>query len=298
MPACVALARQAMATRFEVVLEGDSEPGLRAAGEEALEEIARQERRLSPFLPDSDIARVNARSALGPVSVDPRVFDLLKRAFELSKLTDGAFDMTIGPLMAAWGFRNTTLSVEIARQNTGWRGVMLDTEEQTVRFDRQGMALDLGAFGKGWALDSAADILREVGVKRALLHGGTSSVTAIGEWNVAVTGPDGDDHPVSRVTLRDNSLGVSAPHGRTVRDADGEQKGHVMDPRTGRPSTNTALAFVVCGSAADADALSTALLVLGEPGLPLLTARFSKARFHVVPRESTAGAIQSDTGES
>lgn len=287
-----------MATRFEVVLEGDSEPGLRAAGEEALEEIARQERRLSPFLPDSDIARVNARSALGPVSVDPRVFDLLKRAFELSKLTDGAFDMTIGPLMAAWGFRNTTLSVEIARQNTGWRGVMLDTEEQTVRFDRQGMALDLGAFGKGWALDSAADILREVGVKRALLHGGTSSVTAIGEWNVAVTGPDGDDHPVSRVTLRDNSLGVSAPHGRTVRDADGEQKGHVMDPRTGRPSTNTALAFVVCGSAADADALSTALLVLGEPGLPLLTARFSKARFHVVPRESTAGAIQSDTGES
>ena len=286
-----------MATRFEVVLEGDSEPELRAAGEEALEEIARQERRLSPFLPDSDIARVNARSALGPVSVDPRVFDLLKRAVELSELTDGAFDMTIGPLMAAWGFRNTNVSVEVARQNTGWRAVILDTEEQTVRFDHQGMALDLGALGKGWALDSAADILREVGVRRALLHGGTSSVTAIGEWNVAVANPEGADHPVSRVTLRDNSLGVSAPHGRTVMDADGEQKGHVMDPRTGRPSTNAALAFAVCGSAADADALSTALLVLGEPGLPMLTARFPDARFHVVPRESTAGAIQFDTGE-
>lgn len=284
MPACVALARQAMATRFEVVLEGDYEPGLRAAGEEALEEIARQERRLSPFLPDSDISRVNARSALGPVPVDPRVFNLLKRAVELSELTDGAFDMTIGPLMAAWGFRETEASMELARRNTGWKGVILDAEEQTVRFDRQGMSLDLGAFGKGWALDSAADILREVGVKRALLHGGTSSVTAIGEWNVAVAGPDGSDHPVSRVTLRDNSLGVSAPHGRTVQDTDGEQAGHVMDPRTGRPASSAALAFVVCGSAADADALSTALLVLGEPGLPILSARFPDARFRVVPR--------------
>lgn|ERR1041385_6126986 len=273
----VMLARHAMATRFELVLHGDieREPALRAAGEEALDEIDHLEAQLSLYLPTSEIAQVNARAARVPVRVSPRVFALLEQARQLSRETAGAFDITIAPLVRCWGFMNgigrmpAAHEIEAARASVGMHLVELNPSDSTVRFVREGVMLDLGAIGKGFAIEQAIRLLREAGVASALLHGGTSTVYALGHppeaeaWNVAIHDPDPYcNQPLQKVSLRDEALSVSAVWGRSFQ-SEGKTLGHVLDPRTGHPASNAILSAVILESATETDALSTALLVGG-----------------------------------
>jgi thiamine biosynthesis lipoprotein len=276
----VKLARHAMATRFEIVLHGESASRLRMAGEEALAEVERIEAQLSIFRPTSEIARVNACAAREPVRVTPPVFRLLKQARLLHQESAGAFDITIAPLVRCWGFMDGSGSwpdpAEVARirQHIGMQHVVLNEENLTVRFDGEGVMLDLGAIGKGYAIDQAAAILREGGVASALLHGGTSTVYAIGkpsmedEWKVAIESPPGDGSTtpwLATVPLQDEALSVSAVWGKSF-EHEGKSFGHVLDPRSGQPVANAVLAAVVLPSATETDALSTALLVVGAEG--------------------------------
>ena len=300
------LARQAMATRFEIVLHGADPVLLRAAGEEAFDEIERIEARLSFYRPTSEIAHVNARAAREAVRVSPATFRLLEHAARLSAETGGAFDITIGPLMRCWGFVDgagqmpTPEAVAEAREKTGMRLVELDAAGFTVRFAREGVMLDLGAIGKGYAVGVAAEILREAGVTSALIHGGTSSVYAVGRppegdaWKVAIERPPDSEtgsQPVAGasnassihgqdargdrleacptllavVPLCDEALSVSAVWGKSFQTA-GKSYGHVIDPRTGQPTDSALLAAVALPDATETDAFSTALLTLGPAG--------------------------------
>ena len=222
-----------MATRFELVMAGGAERDLRAAGEEALEEVARVERLISPFRNDSQVAHLGRHGA-GWVALDPEVIALLELCLELRDATEGRFDPMLG---------RGRFEIE------GARARLVDAEE----------SLDLGAIGKGWAIDLAVEALRDAGVSCALLHGGTSTVAAMGcppdadAWRVSVV-------DAGVVILGDGAaLSVSAPHGRS------RETSHVIDPRCGEPTTERALAAVVATSAAHADAWSTALLVGGSP---------------------------------
>src|SRR5262245_6003247 len=197
----VRLARHAMATRFEIVLHGEDEVALRAAGEEALGEIERLEAQLSLYRPSSEIAQVNARAAKEAVRVTPSLFSLLEHARKLHDETGGAFDITIAPLVRCWGFMGGTgrmpqdEEIAQARTRVGMNLVHLDAKEFTVRFAREGVMLDLGAIGKGYAVERAVEVLREAGVKSALLHGGTSTVYGLGRppeaesWKIAIESP-------------------------------------------------------------------------------------------------------------
>jgi thiamine biosynthesis lipoprotein len=299
-----------MATRFEIVLHGQSAPALRAAGEEALDEVDRLEGQLSLYRPGSEIGRVNSLAARQPVRVCPPVFRLLEHAQRLHQESAGAFDITVAPLVRCWGFMDGQGHVpapdqlSAARSRVGMQHIALRPDDFTVRFDREGVMLDLGAIGKGYAIERAAIILREAGVASALIHGGTSTVYAIGKpsdadaWKVAIECPPGLPAPArdggipndsgrsaSRasgdaageasgpdraplraiVPLEDEALSVSAVWGKSFQ-ADGKHFGHVLDPRTGEPVSNAVLAAVVLASATETDALSTALLVAGPGG--------------------------------
>jgi thiamine biosynthesis lipoprotein len=277
----VTLARHAMATRFELVLHGEDPVALRAAGEEALDEIDRLENRLSLYRPGSEIAQINARAAREPVRVSPESFALLQHAQRLHAETGGAFDITVAPLVRCWGFMGASGrmpapdEVDTARACVGMQYVQFDAQTRSVRFTRQGVMLDLGAIGKGYAVGQAAEILRAAGVTSALVHGGTSTVCAIGQppdaeyWKIAIEQPPGStslraDWPPP-VSLRDEAMSVSAIWGRSFM-ADGKLLGHVIDPRLGQPVNRALLAAVVLPSATETDALSTALLVLGITG--------------------------------
>lgn len=286
------LARDAMATRFELVLFGPHAPALRAAGEEALDEIQRLEAQLSAFRAGSAIADLNTRAQREPVRVEPRLFELLAYAQRLHRETQGAFDITVGPLMQCWGFvrgtgqRPAPTALAEARARVGMDLVQLDPADFTVRFRREGVRLDLGAIGKGYAVEQAMQLLAEAGITTALLHGGTSSIATLGAppgqeaWPVGIECPPESRPPhavalttdparpatlLALVPLRDASLSVSGVHGKSFSDQ-GETFGHVLDPRTGWPAARAILAAVVVPSATDADALSTALLTLGPEG--------------------------------
>jgi thiamine biosynthesis lipoprotein len=307
--AIVKLARHAMATRFEIVLLGDNLVSLRAAGEEALDEIDRLESQLSLFKPTSEIAHLNALAAREPVRVTPGLFTLLEHARRLTEETGGAFDITIAPLVRCWGFMGSSghvpraEDVAAARTVVGMHLVELNRSEFTVRFSREGVMLDLGAIGKGYAIERAVELLREAGVTNALLHGGTSTVYGLGRppdadgWRIEITSPRMTDEagsprfllsasqrveakhepvaqpldpregplPFATVSLKDESLSVSAVWGKSFH-AQGRSFGHIIDPRTGEPATRAVLSAVVLPSATETDALSTALLTLGPPG--------------------------------
>jgi FAD:protein FMN transferase len=273
------LACHAMATRFELLLHGEDVVRLRAAGEEALAEIERIEAQMSFYRPTSELSRINARAASGPVRVEAGLFHLLVRAKLISEATGGAFDVTVGPLMRCWGFVGGTGAMpepgalEEARARVGMHLVELDEANLTVRYLRPGVQIDLGAIGKGYAMEQAVVILQELGIASALLHGGTSTVHALGQppggdrWKVAIDRPDapggeGEPQPLAVVPLEDQALSVSAVWGKAFA-LDGRVYGHVLDPRVGRPVERAALAAVVGVSATETDALSTALLTLG-----------------------------------
>jgi len=274
-----------MATRFEMVLHGDEPVSLRAAGEEALQEIENLEAQLSLFRATSEIAQVNAQASRTPVVVSPAVFSLLSHAKALWKESEGTFDPTIAPLLNCWGFLGNKGSwpredaIAEARAITGMHLVELDPGPRTVRFTRPGVMLDLGAIGKGYAIQVAADLLRDLGVNCGLIHGGTSTVYGFGRppdsqhWSVAIDAPPPEPNdlpsPVSpsanilaTVPLQDQALSVSAVWGKCFK-RNGKVYGHVLDPRSGRPVENALMAAVVTASATETDALSTAMLVGG-----------------------------------
>ena len=280
----VTLSIEAMNTRFEIALWGKDESYLRSVAEEALDEIKRLERQLSFYRSDSDITDINAHAWLDPMPVDPRLFNLLTRAKHLWQETDGAFDITVAPLMKAWGLAGgtgkvpTDEEIEAALQVTGMNLVELSEEDFTVHFLRQGLLIELGAIGKGYAIEQAAEIIRDAQVPGGLIHGGTSTVQAIGSqpdgapWNVAIQHPIEQEGKLAVVPLMDKALSVSAVHGKFFTEGD-QRFGHVIDPRSGRPAQKALLAAVVCPSATDSDALSTALLTRGEEYLEILCNR-------------------------
>jgi thiamine biosynthesis lipoprotein len=225
------------------------------------------------------------------VRVTPGLFALLQHAKSLHAETHGAFDITVAPLVRCWGFMGGTGKIprpeelEAARACVGMQFVELERADFSVRFAREGMMLDLGAIGKGYAIERAAGLLREAGVTSALLHGGTSTVYALGKqpdgqaWHVAVENPraaaglhaapappeTAPSAPSVTVPLTDEAMSVSAVWGKSFA-AEGKVFGHVLDPRSGLPVSGAVLAAVVLPSATETDALSTALLTLGGEG--------------------------------
>ncbi|HEU4389934.1 MAG TPA: FAD:protein FMN transferase [Blastocatellia bacterium] len=274
-PDPITLSLNAMATRFELLLHGEDPVRLRAAGEEALAEIARLHRQLNFYDQSSEISFINRQAALAPVRVDPRLFRLLAECASLSGLTSGSFDVTVGPLVDLWRAAGDTgrlpadAEIHAVRQRVGMHLVELDEKEYAVHFRHPGVEIDLGAYAKGYAIGRAVDLLREAGVASALLHGGTSSVYAIGgppgqsAWRVALQEPLGGQSDPACIDLNDAALSVSAVHGRSFV-VDGKAYGHVIDPTRGEPVTGALAAAAIGPSPAVCEALSTGLLVASD----------------------------------
>ena len=260
-----------MACQFEILLEGDDDAAAPAA-HEALDLADAVESSLTVFRDTSDLARVNRVAGEAPAPVDAELFTLLEACAEVHAATGGAFDITSTPLSRAWGFlrregrRPTDAEIAEARACVGMDGVRLDRGARTVRFARPGFELNLGAIGKGYALDRMGARMRERGVRDALLSAGGSSAVAIGGrgrgWSVDLRSRQVAGGPLARLLLRDGGLATSGA-GEQYFLADGRRYGHVIDPRTGWPAAGVVSATVVTAEAARADALSTAFLIGG-----------------------------------
>jgi thiamine biosynthesis lipoprotein len=263
------------------VLRGEVAARSREAGMEALErafaEVRRLEELLSSWRDDSELARVNRAPAGTPVRPAPELLALLEEARRWAEATGGAFDPGVGALTDAWQLRGAgrePSEPELAKAlaSTGIGRFAFDARAGTVaRPDTVGW-LDTGGFGKGAALRSVERILRAEGVEAALLDFG-GQILALGApageagWRVAVAHPSRREEAVEALVVRDRSVSTTSQSERWV-EAAGERLGHVLDPRTGRPVPAWGSVTVVAEDALSADALSTALFVMGpEEGM-------------------------------
>ncbi|HOS92193.1 MAG TPA: FAD:protein FMN transferase [Armatimonadota bacterium] len=275
-PFRVRLRRPAMATQFELILDGDRDPKtLGSMAEEAYALVQQLEQQLSAYLPASELCWINESAHAGPVPVEPGLFRLLLQARNIWEETSGAFDITVGPLVKSWGFfrRQGRMPAEgdLARamESTGMDHVALDEQKRTVRFLCPGVELNLGAIGKGFAIDEVMARLRSWGVTCALAQLGGSTVAVMGEppvsqgWLLGVR-PGGQRSPrVGAVRLHNQAISTSGDFEQYF-EVDGRRFGHIIDPRTGRPAEGRLSACSISASATRSDALSTAFVVMGS----------------------------------
>jgi thiamine biosynthesis lipoprotein len=301
----VVVGRDAMACRFEVCLNAGETADGTALAVDALDLVDEIEGRLSVYRATSELSGLNATAASGWQPVSHDVFALLVRARELNELTQGAFDVAAGALVRAWGFLERQGRVPdpealaAARERSGMRHVELDPEGRRVRFTRPGVEINPGAIGKGWAVDRALERLADAGVASVLVHGGQSSVRTRGlhgpdlpgraGWRVGLRDPLRPARRLATITLRDRALGTSGSGTQFFVDR-GRRLGHILDPRTGMPAEGVVSATVLAPTAADADALATALYALGVPGLDVVApAGGPVGALLVVPAETPGG---------
>ena len=273
--------RRAMATEFAILLPPQSLDAVELAVT-TLEKLDEIEQRLTIYDDGSEISHINRAASQRPVTVSNSTFQLIERALQWSQRTQGAFDVTAGPLVKAWGFtersgrKPSTNEVETALAKVGYQHLALNREHQTVKFDLPEMSINLGGIGKGDALDQIADELRRGGLDDFLLHGGSSSVFAAGDqtagsgsgWAIGIAHPTKPKRRLAGVRLRNQALATSGS-GKQFFHHRGKRYGHVIDPRTGFPAGDLASLTVITDSAADADACGTGLFVAGTQEIEL-----------------------------
>ncbi len=269
----VRLATNAMACEFSVVMNpGPPEQVMIAS--DALELIHPLEEQLTVYRETSELSRINRRARDESVPVERELFQLLLRARAFSRATGGCFDVTTGPLIALWrlckraGRIPEPSEIEATLAQTGIEYVVFDEAARTVRFTRPGMQLNLGAIGKGYALDRAAACLIESGFEDWLFHGGHSSILARGDhnglagWPIGIRNPLFTEARLATVLLKDRGMSTSGSNIQFFRH-NGRRYGHILDPRSGMPAEALLSATVLAPTAEEAEALSTAFFVLG-----------------------------------
>ena len=266
----------AMGTTFVVAAYGDDRNRLSAGVEASFEEVRRLDRMLSNYRPNSEWSEVNRFAGERPVKVPGELFRLLTVCQEYSRLSGGAFDITVGPLMKVWGFYKGSgrlphrAEIRGALTRVGYQKVTLNPANLTVRFSRPGVELDPGGIGKGYAVDRMVGILKEAGITQALISAGTSTIYALGGppdnpdgWPVTIRHPKDESKPAFEVRLRDQSMSTSGSYEKFFW-AGGKMYSHIMDPRTGYPAEGVLAVSVIAPKALDSEAWTKPFYIRGR----------------------------------
>jgi FAD:protein FMN transferase len=259
-----------MGTRIMVELWSDDH----AAGERAIDAVMAEMRHIdatmSTYKPDSEISRVNARAAQGPVQISRELFGLLETALEYSRITDGAFDITYASVGFMYDFRArhrpTEQQISAALPAVNYHHLLLDRATHTVRFSQPGVRIDLGGIAKGYSVDRGIGILQQRGISHAMVQAGGDS-RIIGDrfgkpWIVGIRHPDRRDEVIARLPLVDTAISTSGDYERYF-DENGVRYHHIIDPRTGHSASAVRSATVLAPTATRTDGLSKTAFVLG-----------------------------------
>lgn len=280
-----------MGTLLDITLSYETEEKCKQLLHSCFQEARRLEEVFSTYDDESEIGRLNRHAGLGPLEINRDLWSALEVSLHLGKETDGALDITIGPLIDLWRLAEqkdalpSPESVSEALRRSGISKVHLFPDRRG-ELSEAGMRLDLGGIGKGYAVDCLKGFLVREGVDSAFINFGRSSLTAIGSppgqeaWPVLLEGDEGE--PVGLAHLRDQSLSASGSFGHTYQIGR-TRYGHLIDPRSGFPLRHRTLGVAVARTATEAEALTKALVILGpEQGFPAVK-RFSMAEGLLVP---------------
>lgn len=240
------------------------------AVEEVFSELRRLENTFSRYLSESQVSRVNSDAENSPVAVNEEVFQLVARALEISCLTEGAFDISIGADVDFWrqcerdNCLPTSEQIKALKDRIGYKYIALDYQSRAVSFTRPGIKIDLGALAKGYVLDKAVTILKQMGISKACLNlGGNIYILDSQPQDILLRNPLSDESFAARLSLMNASISTSANDERYFL-IQNKRFGHLLNPLTGLPAETDILSVsIISEDATFADALSTAIFVLG-----------------------------------
>jgi len=265
----------AMGSAYSVVVYGEDRTRMEEAVDTAFAEVQRLDQMLSNYKPESELSEINRYAGEHPVAVTQEMFDLLAACVEYSRESEGAFDITVGPLMKVWGFYKGTgrlphrAEILSAMDRVGYRNIVLDATQRTVRFAKEGTELDPGGIGKGYAVDRMVEVLKQYGVQTALVSASGSSIYGLGAppgekgWKVEIRDPKNEKKSVAEVYLKDESMSTSGNYEKFFR-AEGRIYSHIMDPRTGWPAQGALSVSAITPRTIDSEAWTKPLFVNGR----------------------------------
>ncbi|WP_285652022.1 FAD:protein FMN transferase [Allomuricauda sp. NBRC 101325] len=270
-----------MGSRFDLTVVAKNQ----AEGDEymdmAVAEISRIEKLISSWDPNSQTSEINKKAGVAPVQVDPELYQLIERALKISKLTQGAFDISYASMDRIWKFDGSVMempSEEAIKQSVskvGFEKIVLDPQYRTVFLMDEGMKIGFGAIGKGYAADMAKALLIKNGVTAGIINA-SGDLNAWGtqpdgkDWTVAIVNPLNKDKVFSWLPIKDQAVVTSGNYEKFIM-LNGERYTHIIDPRTGYPSKGVRSATIFTKNAELADALATSLFVMGvDTGLDFI----------------------------
>jgi len=267
-------ARMSMACLYAIDAYGPASVDLESAAGQALDEVDRIDRLMSHYKAESPLSDINREAASHAVRPPRELFDFIAESVRYSELSSGAFDITVGPLMKAWGFFRGDghmpgdEELSAARHHVGGAHVMLNTISKTIRFDEPGVELDLGGIAKGYAVDRVVGMLRRRQIAAALVSAGGSTIYGLGAppggggWDVMIQDPSDPRRIALTVRLKNRALSVAGSSEKSF-EVGGVTYSHIMDPHSGRPVQGVLTVAVLASSGTTGDALDDAFFVLG-----------------------------------
>lgn len=288
-----------MGTQIQLLIYSPSEEMAKKAAAAAFDRVKQLDDIMSDYRPTSELMRLCARAGGDPVPVSTELFTVLQKANLVSRLSGGAFDVTVGPVVRLWRIARRTKQLPdseklaAARSLIGWQQIHLDEINHTVKLDKKGILLDLGGIGKGYAMDEVQKVLRQHGITRSLVSAGGDVVAddpppGTDGWKVAIYPLEPEkDQPVPELLLKNAAISSSGDLQQFV-EIDGVRYSHLVDPRTGLGLVGRMSATVLAPTGIQADSMTKVLAILGaEKGLPLL---------ENLPGVSGRLALQTDRG--
>ena len=270
-----------MGCGFEITVVANSEHKANSYIDMAIAEITRIEKKISSWNPNSLTSKINKNAGIQPVRVDKELLGVVNRAVKISKLTQGAFDITYASMDNIWKFDGSMKTmpkqerVHASIKNVGYKYIIVDTENETIYLKNKGMRIGFGAIGKGYAADKAKELLIQNGVKSGIINASGDLVTW-GEqpngkdWLVAIKNPLNKKHVFSWMPVIDSSVVTSGNYEKYVK-FNGEVYTHIIDPRTGYPCKGVLSVSIFTKTAELADALATSVFVMGtKSGIDLI----------------------------
>jgi thiamine biosynthesis lipoprotein len=271
-----------MGTQFRIVLYAPDAATAKKASDAAFARIAELDGIMSDYKPASELMRLCKQAGGDPVPVSDDLLKVLTRSLEISRLTDGAFDITVGPVVRLWRRARRTMKLPdadelaAARKLVGYEQVMIDAKNKTVTLKSKGMLLDLGGIAKGYAAQAALEVLRRHGIRHALVA--ASGDIVVGDpppdakgWRIGIAPlHDPNAKPSHYVLLKNAAVSTSGDTEQYV-EIDGKRYSHIVDPKTGLGLTRRMSVTVIMTDGSTADGMATGLCVLGpERGLALV----------------------------
>ena len=270
-----------MGSRFDITVVASNEKEGNEYIDSAIFEIARIEKLISSWDVNSETSLINKLSGIQPIKVDKELFDLIERSIAISTLTNGAFDISYASMDRIWKYdgsmREMPSEEKISNsiKKVGYKNIIIDKEAQTVFLKLKGMKIGFGAIGKGYAADKAKALLIEKGAKAGIINA-SGDLNAWGkqangkDWMVAITNPLNKNKVFSWLPINDSAIVTSGNYEKFV-SYNGIRYSHIIDPRTGYPSTGIISTSIMTSNAELADAISTSVFVMGvETGLDFI----------------------------